>query len=171
MATFLLAALVTILPWYEEQAAQAAPSRVKVFLASSTEVRAQKARVEKDCYALLATSLTAQIAETKTVVPARSAADADVIVRVKECRTVDTPQVAGEAHVSTTIGGPSRAAQGGASYAIGAQLTTVSRVVLVVDDRDRPREFVPGANDLPLPEAVHDATAAFLAWVKTAHAS
>lgn len=169
MSTFLLAALVTILPWYEEQAAQAAPSRVKVFLAPSTEVRVQLARVERDCYALLATSLTAQIAETKTVVPARSAADADVVVRVKECRTVDTPQVGGEVHVSSTIGGPSRSVQGGAAYAIGAQLATVSRVVLVVDSGDTPREFGPRANDLPLPAAVHDATASFLAWVKTAH--
>ena len=115
--------------------------------------------------------MTAQIAETKTVVPARSAADADVIVRVKECRTVDAPQVAGEVHVSTTSADPSRAAQGGASVAIGAQATTVNRVVLVVDDQDKPREFAPAANDLPLPAAVHDATASFLAWVKSAHAN
>lgn len=164
MATFLLAALVTILPWYEEQAAQAAPSRVKVYLASSPEIR-----VQKDCFALLATALTAQMAATKTVVPARSAADADVIVQVKECRTVDSPHVGGEVTVSTTIGGRDKNLQAGAS--IAAQLTTVGRVALVVDDRGKPREFAPSANDLPLPAAAHDATASFLAWVKTSHAN
>jgi hypothetical protein len=162
MSFLLFAALVTILPWYEDQAAQAAPSRVKVFLASSPDVR-----VQRDCFALLATSLTAQIAETRTVVPARSAADADVIVRVKECRTVDAPQAGGEVHIATTVGGGSKNSQAGGSLA--AEVVTVARVVLVVDDRGKPVEFAPTLKDLPLPAAAHDATASFLAWVKTAH--
>ena len=163
MSTLLFAVLVTILPWYEEQAAPAAPSRVKVFLAASPELR-----VQKDCFAVLATSLTTQIAAAKTVVPARSAADADVIVRVKECRTVDTPQLGGEVHVSSTIGTPGHDVRGGAS-GVGGKLTSVSRVVLLVDDHGKPKEFLPEVDDLPLPEATQSAAASLLAWIKAAH--
>lgn len=162
MSTFLFAVLVTILPWYEEQATAAAPSRVKVFLAASPEVR-----VQNDCFTVLATSLTAQIAAAKTFVPARSAADADVIVQVKECRTTSAPRVGGEASVTTWTGGQGRGVQ--TRTAVEAQLATVSRVVLIVDDHGKPKEFSPEADDLPLPAATQSATAALLAWVKAAH--
>jgi alanine dehydrogenase len=162
MSTLLFAVLVTILPWYEEQAAQAAPSRVKVFLAASPEVR-----VQRDCFAVLATSLTTQIAAAKTIVPARSAADADVVVQVKECRTTSTPKVGGEASVTTWTGGQGRGVQ--TRTAVEAQAATVARVVLVVDDHGKPKEFSPEVDDLPLPEATQSATASLLAWIKAAH--
>jgi hypothetical protein len=160
MGIFLLGVLVTMLPWFEEQAAQAGPSRVKVFLAASPDVR-----VQKDCYAILASSLTAQIAEAKTMVPARSAADADVVVQVKECRTADVPRIGGEVSVSARVGGHGHGITQTRMSVLG-QLATVGRVILVVDDRGRPREFSPASCDAPLPEAARSATASLLAWIK-----
>jgi hypothetical protein len=164
MATFLFAVLVTMLPWYEEQATQAAPSKAKVFLAEFRDPR-----VQKECFGALATALTAGLAESKYAVPARSAGDADVVVQVKECRTAAAPQLGGDLTLSASTGGRGRVVQAGASVA--AQITTVGRVVLVVDDRGKPREFATDANDLPLPETARNATASLLAWIKTAHAS
>jgi len=163
MSTFLFAVLVTILPWYEEQATQAAPSRVKVFLASSPDVR-----VQKDCFAVLATSLTTQIAAAKSFVPARSAADADVVVQVKECRSTTAPRAGGELAVTASTGGQGRAIQ--TQTAAFGQIATLARVVLVVDDHGKPKEFSPERNELPLPEATESATASLLAWIKAAHA-
>lgn len=160
MGIFLLGVLVTMLPWFEEQAAQAGPSRLKVFLAASPDVR-----VQKDCFAVLATSLTAQIAETRTMVPARSAADADVVVQVKECRAVDVPKVGGEVGVSARVAGQGRGITQTRTSVLG-QLATVGRVTLVVDDRGRAREFSPASSDAPLPEAARSATASLLAWIK-----
>jgi hypothetical protein len=162
MGTLLFAVLVTMLPWFEEQAAQAGPSKVKVFLAASPEVR-----VQKDCFTILATALTSQLAETKTMVPARSAVDADVIVQVKECRSATVPGVGGEVSVSAWAGGQSRGVQTRTS--VEGQLATVARVVLVVDDRGKPREFSPASSDAPLPEAAQSAIASLVAWIKTAH--
>ncbi len=160
MGIFLLGVLVTMLPWFEEQAAHAGPSGVKVFLAASPDVR-----VQKECFGILATSLTAQIAETRTMVPARSAADADVVVQVKECRTADVPRVGGEVGVGARVAGPGRGITQTRASVVG-QLATVGRVVLVVDDRGRAREFSPATCDAPLPEAVRSATASLLAWIK-----
>lgn len=159
MATFLLVGLVTILPWFEEQAAHAAPSKAKVFLAGT-----QDARVQRDCFATLATTLTARMAETKLAVPARSAADADVVVQVKECRTATAPKVGGEIGVTARTGGLGRGVQTRTSVA--GELTTVARVVVVVDDQGRPKEFASEPDELPLEEAARSATGSFLAWVK-----
>ena len=159
MATFLLVGLVTVLPWFEEQAALAAPSKAKVFLA-----RAQDVRVQKDCYAALATHLTARMAETKQAVPARSAADADVVVQVKECRTATAPKVGGEIGVTAWTGGLGRGVQARSSLA--GELTTVARVVLVVDDQGKPREFASEPDALPLLEATRDVTGSLLVWLE-----
>jgi hypothetical protein len=157
-----MAVLVNILPWYEEQAAQTAPSRVKVFLADSRDVR-----IQRDCASVLATALTASLTQSKHAVPARSAADADVVVQLKECRTVTVPQVGGVIEVTTSLTGRDRVVQTGA--AIGGQLSAVARVVLVVDDRGKPKEFAPDEIDLPLPEAASNVAESLLAWIKTAH--
>jgi hypothetical protein len=161
MAILLVAVLVNILPWYEEQAAQAAPSRAKVFLAESRDVR-----VQRDCAAAVATALTSSLAGSKHAVPARSAGDADVVVQLKECRTTTVPRLGGEIQVTTSLAGRDRVVQTGAS--IGGQLTTAARVLLVVDDHGKTKEFAPDEIDLPLPEAASNATEALLAWVKTA---
>jgi hypothetical protein len=159
MATFLMVGLVTILPWFEEQAAQAAPSKVKVFLSDARDTR-----VQRDCLAVLGTTLTAGIANTKQVVPARSVADADVVVQLKECRTASAPKVGGEIGVTARTGGLDRGVR--VDSAVAGQLATVARVVLVVDDRGKPREFASEPLDRPLDEAARSATGSFLAWVK-----
>jgi hypothetical protein len=162
MGIFLLGVLVTMVPWFEEQAAQAGPSPVKVDLALSPDVR-----VQNDCYSILATTLTAQIAATKTMVPARSAVDADVVVQVKECRTATLPQVGGEVSVGARVAGPGRGITQ-TRTSVAGQLATVGRVTLVVNDRGKPREFSPASCDAPLPEAARSATASLLSWIKTA---
>jgi hypothetical protein len=159
MATFLLASLVTMLPLLEEQAAHAAPSQAKVFLA-----KAPDAHVQKDCLAQVASALTARLAETKGVVPARSAADADVVVQVTECRTARAPKLGGEIGVTAWTGGQGRGVQ--ARTALAGELITVARVVLVVDDQGKPREFASGPDDLPLHDAARSATGPLLSWVK-----
>ncbi len=163
MGIFLLGVLVTMLPWFEEQAAHAGPSRVKVYLALSPDPR-----VQNDCHSLLTNTLTAQIAETKTMVPARSAADADVVVQVKECRTATAPQVGGEVSVAGRIAGPGRGITQTRTSVLG-QLAAVGRVTLVVNDRGKPREFTAASGDLPLSEATRSATASLLAWVKASN--
>ena len=162
MATFLLVGLVTMLPLLEEEAAHAAPSKAKVFLAA-----AQDARVEKECHAQVASALTARIADAKRIVPARSAADADVVVQVRECRTVTASQVGVGGEIGASV--PLSGRQGRdvrAGYSVGVQQTRVGRVVLVVDDQGKPREFASAAGEQPLDEAARSATESFLAWVK-----